>query len=126
MSFYTQIKDAVDNFYTSSTWSGETATRTPVTKTISNTYGDETLTEGTAETIDCYVSLDFKKTNRYFVSKEGEVEAGDAFILVKSTQTLNKNDIIEHNDRKYRVADIYEIIVNGTLCGKQGNLFLIE
>ena len=126
MSMNKQIKDAVDNFYTSSTWSGATVTRTPVTKTISNLRGDETLSEGTSENIVCYFSLDFKKTNRFFISNEGEVESGDAFILVRSTQTLNKNDIITANSRKYRVADIYNVYVNNVLCGIQGNLFLIE
>jgi len=87
MGVYKQIKDAVDFFYTSGVWSGVSVTRTPITKTVSNTYGDETLTEGTSETINCFISLDFKKTNRYFTSEEGEVLSGDAFILVKSTQT---------------------------------------
>lgn len=126
MGIYKQIKDAVDNFYCSTVWTGVTVVRNPVTKTIDGTYGQETLTTGTNENVTCFISLDFKKTNRYFITEEGQVESGDAFMLVKSTQTLNKDDIITYDSRKYRVADVYRMMVNNTLTGIQGNLFLIE
>lgn len=120
------IKSNVNNNICITGFIGVTVTRTPVTKTIDGTYGSETLTPGTDEDIICFISLDFKKTNRYFVTKEGQVESGDAFILVKPTQALNKDDIITYDSRKYRVADIYRMMVNNTLTGIQGNLFLIE
>jgi len=120
------LKSIVDNNVTNTSIIGSSVVRTPVTKTVSNTYGDETLTTGTNETINCFMSLDFKKTNRYFTSEEGEVLSGDAFILVKSTQTLNRNDIITYDGNKYRVADVYRMTVNNVLTGTQGNLFLIE
>jgi hypothetical protein len=119
-----QIKNAVDEWFTATNKAGTTVTRTPVTKTISGDYGSETLTDGTPASIDCYFSQKFPKP--FFISEEGEVESGDAFILVKSTQALNKNDKITYDSRVYRVKDTYRVVVNGTLCGIQGNLFLID
>jgi hypothetical protein len=123
MGYYKQIKDNIDNFYTNTLRTGINLTRIPVTKTYDETYGQETLTEGTSESIDCYFT---KKDTKWFFDKEGQLEGGDAFILVKSTQSLEKDDVIVYNSRRYRVRDILNIIINGQLVGIQGNLFLIE
>lgn len=126
MTVYKQIKDAVETFYTKTNWAGLTVERTPITKSTSNLYSDESLVEGKSESIDCYFTLDYKKLNRYFISEEGEVLSGDAFMLVKATQEINKNDIITYDNNKYRVSDTYRMVVNGVLTGIQANLFLID
>ena len=123
MAFDTQIKNIIENFFTNTAKTGVTITRTPITKTISGTYGDQILTEGTVESIVCYISRNFP--NEFFISDEGEVEKGDAFILVKAAQTLNKKDKITYDSNDYEVRNIYRVMVNNTLCGIQGNLFLI-
>jgi hypothetical protein len=123
MGYYKQIRDNIDNYFTNTLRSGVSVTRIPVTKIYDETYGQETLTEGTSESIDCYFT---KMKTKWFFDKEGQVEGGDGFILTKSTQTLNKDDIIVYNSRRYRVKDTLNIIVNGVLVGVQGNLFIIE
>ncbi|NCD00113.1 MAG: hypothetical protein EOL95_10485 [Bacteroidia bacterium] len=124
MSFNSQIKGNIDNFYTNTAKAGCTVTRTPVTKTFDETYGQETLTEGTSESIDVYMTRNYP--NEFFIAEEGKVEKGDAFIMVKSTQTLNVDDVITYDNKKFRVKNKYRVLVNGVLCATQGNLFLIE
>ncbi len=129
MSFNSQIKYSIDNFYTNPRKVGVLVTYTPVTRTLDGMSGDEILTEGTSENIYCNISTDFKKTNKYFLKKEGQVLSGDALIIVKSTQSLNKDDIITYTDdkgvtRKYRVRNIYRLVINNILIGIEGNLFL--
>jgi hypothetical protein len=123
MTFYEQIRGIVNNFSTDTNLAGKTVVRTPVTKTLSNTYGDETLSTGTNENIDVYF---VRMKEDWMFNKEGEVEGGDAFMQTKYNQTINKNDIITYASEKYRVENVYELRVNGELVGKNCNLFLIE
>ena len=126
MSFNSQIKGNIDNFFTSTKKLGATVSRIPVTKTLNEFSGQETLTEGTSASIVCYFTNNYKANNKWFISEEGQVQSGDAFIMVKSTQALNKDDVIVYDSKRFRVRNIYRLIVNNTLVGVQGNLFLIE
>ena len=123
MSFNSQIKGIVDNFVVNQAKTGMQIVRYPVTKTYDETYGQETLTKGTAETINAYFT---KKSTKWVFDKEGQVEGGDAFVMVKSDQDLVKDDVFLYQDSKYRVEDVLDIVVNDVIIAKQGNLFLIE
>jgi hypothetical protein len=123
MTFYEQIRSYVTDSATNSDYTGVQVTRTPVTKTVSNSYGDETLTDGTDENIDVYFT---KKTTDWWFDKEGEVEGGDAFMMTKYNQTINKNDKITYEGNTYRVKMVIDRVVNGEIVGKDCNLFLIE
>jgi len=102
---------------------GYDVTRTPVTKTTSNITGEETLTDGTATTITAYIT---RKTQPWHLDKEGLIEGGDALMLVKSTDTINKDDKITANGVIYRVHDILNRDQwGGNVAFKSCNLFKI-
>ena len=102
---------------------GDAVIRTPVTKTISNIEGDETLTDGTPETITVYI---VRKATKWTFDTIGQIEGGDAQMLTKSTQTINKNDKITWNGNTYRVQDVLNRDnPGGNVCYKTCNLFLI-
>ena len=82
---------------------GDDVVRTEITKTTSNIEGDETLTTGSTSTLRAYLSY---RTRPWFVDKAGLIEGGDAVMLVKSTDTVNKDDLITHNSITYRVQTI--------------------
>ena len=123
MSFYEQLRGIITNFNTDTSLTGSTVTLTSVTKTTDNTYGDETLTEGTPKSISVYF---VRMKENWIFDKEGEVEGGDAFMQTKYNQTVNKNDVVSFGDQKYRVQDVYFLRVNEEIVGKNCNLFLIE
>lgn len=123
MTFYKKVRSYVTNSATHANYTGLELTRTPVTKTLSNVEGDEILTDGTPESIDVYFT---KKTTDWVFDKEGEVEGGDAFMLTKYNQTINKNDKITYEGNTYRVQMVIDRVVNGEIVGKDCNLFLID
>lgn len=103
---------------------GYDITRTPITKTTSNIYGKEELSEGTSQTIRAYIT---KRTQPWHFDKEGLIEGGDALMLVQSGQDINKNDIIEADNDKYRVHDILNRNqFGGVTAFKSCNLFKID
>ena len=102
---------------------GADVVRTPVTKTTSNVDGDETLTEGTSETITCYFARDSQEWN---FDKPGQVEKGDAFMLIKQDQSMNKDDKIVYEDETFRVDKVINRYVSNELNYKQVNLFLVD
>lgn len=103
---------------------GQDVTRTPITKSINNVTGDETLTSGTNSTITAYIS---RKTAPWTLDKEGLIQGGDAIMLVLPTQTILKDDIITHNTVKYRVQDVINRDqIGGNVAYKTCNLFKIE
>jgi len=103
---------------------GVSISRTPITKTISNTRGDETLTEGTAETITAFL---VKKNTKWFLEHAGEFEQADALMLIQYNQTVVKNDIITYLTRKYRINDVLERTAGeGQIVYKVCPLYLIE
>lgn len=102
---------------------GTTVTKTPVTKTLSNTYGVETLTDGTDVSINVYF---VRKYANWMFDKEGEIEGGDALMLTCYDTTINKNDKITYKSRVYRVKDVHEVSEEGNTAFKRCNLFLID
>ncbi len=103
---------------------GVNVTRTPVTKTTSNTYGDETLTDGTTETIKVFI---VKKNTKWFLENAGEFEQADALMLVKYDQSITKNDKITYLSRIYRVDNVLERTAGeGQAVYKVCPLYLIE
>ena len=122
MTEYEQIRRDFQNV--AITKSGVNVTRTPVTKTISNTYGDETLTDGKAATIKVFI---VKKNTKWFLEHAGEFEQADALMLTKYDQTVAKNDKITYLKRIDRVDDVLERTAGeGQVVYKVCPLYLIE
>ncbi len=92
-----------------------------VTKTISNDYGDETLTEGTKQTINGYI---VKQNHRWTFDEEGQIEGGDALLLVPATASIKKDDRISFDSENYVVENTQERMVEGKLVYTRCNLFL--
>lgn len=102
---------------------GVSVTRTPITKTTSNTYGDATLTEGTAASINVFI---VKKNTKWFMENSGEFEQSDALMLVKYDQAIAKDDKITYLTRNYRVQEVLERTAGeGTVVYKVCPLYLI-
>ena len=102
---------------------GRSVTRTPVTKTTSNVYGDETLTEGTPAAI---TGIFVKFDDKWMFDKQGKVEGGDAYLQVKDTVTVNTDDLITVDGETYRVSHVLTIYSdnnNSTAMFKYCNLF---
>jgi hypothetical protein len=102
---------------------GDTVTHTPVTKTLSNVTGDETLTDGTGVNINAYI---VRKNAPWFLDKAGLIQGGDALMLVSSAITITKDDKITWNSNTYRVQDVLlRNQIGGNCAYTLCNLFLI-
>ncbi len=106
----------IDNF-------AKTVTRTPVTKTTSNTSGDETLTDGSTENISVAF---FRKEDDWVMDKEGLIQDADAIMLVKTSQTLNKDDKITYDSEDFRVQKVVDRYIDSTKVYIVGQLFRIS
>ena len=100
---------------------GRTVIRTPRTKTISNMTGSPTYTDATDENITAIFT---HRSKNYDWSKDGQFEAGDAFMMVDKDQELNKDDLITVDDLVFTVDTVITRQVGGTLMFKSCNLFL--
>lgn len=103
-----------------------TVSRTPVTKTTDPITGAETLTTGSAADI---LAIFVRRNKRWTFDKEGLIEGGDAYMIVKDTVTLNKDDIITFDSKQYRVQDIIKRYTDNnqsTEVYKYANLFVIQ
>lgn len=94
----------IDNFQ-------KTISRTPVTKTISNITGDETLTEGIAADI---IGAFFRKEDEYVQDKIGLLRNADAILMVKHDVTINKDDKLTYDSQDYRIDKVVIRRLNGT------------
>ena len=94
-----------------------------VTKSVDNTFGDETLIEATATTI--YAPF-FLKNNSYSLEQAGLFENADALAILKPSQTINKNDIIIYNNIDYRVDRVIKREMGGTSFYYAVFLFKVE
>lgn len=87
-------------------YAGIQATYTPVTKTVSNTYGEETLTDGTTSNIKVH----FVRINEdHDFEKYGLKEKGDAIMLAKYSDSVNDNDKVTINSVTYRIGEHYDV-----------------
>ena len=103
---------------------GSSVTITPVTKTISNIEGDESLVSGVPYKETVYFS--HRKVDWMF-DEASLLEGGDAIMLVEPTSEVSKDDVITYNNSDYRIQDV----INRTQAGgevmfKSCNLFLIK
>jgi len=87
-------------------YAGRTLSYTPVTQTISNNTGEETLTDGTPKDVKCYVM----KTNQNFDYKEmGFLERGDVVALFKIADAVTVNGKITINGEVFRIREKYDV-----------------
>lgn len=102
---------------------GATVTRTTVVKSVSNIEGDESFTDDPVSTsVVCYF---MREGQEWFFEKPGQIETGDAFMLIKDTQDMNKDDKITYQGETFRVDRIIDRYVSNTKNYKQVNLFLL-
>jgi hypothetical protein len=103
---------------------GSEVSRVPITLSLSNIEGDETMTRGTTATLQVYI---VRKARPWKFDNSGMIEGGDAVMLVKEANTVNRHDQIIWNGNTYRV----ETVLNrdqagGNVYYKSCNLFLLE
>jgi len=101
-----------------------TVSRTPITKTLDPVSNDETFVAGTPGNIKAAF---MKRSTKWFFDKDGLIEGGDAYAIVKDDVPLNKNDILTVDGAQYRVQDVvtrYSDENNETALFKYANLFL--
>lgn len=97
---------------------------TPITQSLSNIDGDETLTSGATATLRVYIT---RKTAPWTFDKLGLITGGDALMLVKRQNTVNKNDLITHNSHVYRIQNtINRDQPGGNVAFTSCNLFIVE
>ena len=97
--------------------------RTPVTKTTSNVTGDETLTDGTDETISVTF---FRRETNWAMENPGLIEGADAIMLFVSTQTMNKDDKITYDSETYRVDKVVQRRLGATSIHKTAQLWKLS
>lgn len=77
-------------------------THTPATKTISNGFGDETLTYGSPVTI----TVGFSKRGFNWTSiKQGEQDNTDGYVIANADYTIGKNDKITVDGQVFIVKE---------------------
>lgn len=82
----------------------KTLTHTPVTKSVSNATGDETLTTGTAVSID---GVFFKRDQIRNMEQYGQIiQNADAVLIVKPDVTISVDDTITYDSETFRVDNI--------------------
>jgi hypothetical protein len=92
---------------------GRRLLHTPVTKNTSNVTGQETLTEGTS----AFIKAHFVRTSqRYEFEKAGLIEQGNAILISKYSDNVQKDDLITANNEKFRVLERYDVagVFDGT------------
>jgi hypothetical protein len=107
------------------TKTGRTVSRTPVT-TTEDFKGEETLADGAAADI---TAVFLRKEQFINIDKHGELEEGDAYVIVADTQALLRNDKITVNSVVYRVGTVitfYGDTDNATAMYKYANLFMVS
>ena len=100
---------------------GVSVTRTAVT-TTTDFNGNKTYTNGS----DTSITVVFQNIGQdHTLDKAGLTENFDARMFVKSTETINKYDIITHNSKTYRVDNVSDRLFDGTVAYKKVDLFFI-
>lgn len=111
------VKNLIDKY-------GSDVIITPVTKTISNISGDESLNESNSYEIKAYIS---RRTTSWNVDEAGLIKGGDAVMITKPEDNIQKDYVITWNDRKYRVQDVIDRDQGGgRIMFRTSNLFLID
>lgn len=90
----TDFNNVLDNY------AGRNVVLTPRTQSISNRTGKTEYTDGTETTIYCY----FVKRNQFWTfDKSGKIEGGDALLMAKYSDSVQKNDLITADDEIFIV-----------------------
>jgi len=95
------------------------------TKTIHPISGEETLSDGEANTVSMVF---YKSAQSWTFDKEGQVEGGDAFIVTK-TGDYKKDDKIKINNEVFRISNLiayYSDNANAVKLFTYYNLFKVE
>lgn len=88
------------------TYFGRYIDHIPITKTTSNITGEETLTDGVTAKLTCY----FIKTNQIVdYEKNGLTIRGDAILLSKCSDSVERDDKILADGQTYRVQERYNV-----------------
>jgi len=106
---------------------GRTVRYFPVVKVISNVEGDETINPGPEH--DIVAVLYPKTTNVFMQAKEGLFQDGDAYMLSKPTDNVQKNDLVVWEGRFYRIDAVVRRFCDesaGTALYDYCTLFLHE
>lgn len=81
---------------------GVTVVRTPVTTSYTSN-GDEIRTNGTNVDI---TAVFHKRQPNYIQGEEGLLKQVTGYVMVSTTTTLNRNDIITYESESYRVESV--------------------
>jgi hypothetical protein len=104
---------------------GRTCNLYTATEVFDNYSGDETLTypaDAQSVAITAFVN---RYSQKFIYDKCGFAEKGDSIILVKSDQTIKKNDIVKVGTIKYIVREVLPRDAwGGTTCYKSCNAML--
>lgn len=105
----------IDNFSKSLTY-------TPVTKTIDNVEGDETLSDGTPSSI---TGAFFKREDVYNQEYLGLLQNADAILIVHSDVTINKEDKITYSGEDFRIQEVEQRMLGTNSFYKLARCFKI-
>ena len=101
---------------------GVTVSRTPITKTLDNITGRETLTTGSAGNITATMAigeLDFRQLEALKLEF-----IPNGVICVAQATTLNEHDLVTYDGKTYEVRNVIEVDGGSTGILKKGYLLL--
>ena len=102
---------------------GDTVLITPVTNQMTNLEGDNVFSDGTPFKAKGYIS---RRSRPWFFDKSGNVEGGDAILLVTEDITVKRFDKVTWNSNTYRVETVINRdSIGGNCAYKSCNLYLI-
>ncbi len=123
MTFTWDLAGAKTQFEICFDASKETVIRIPVSKTISNITGDETLTDGTPDT--AYECIFHRKQDQWALDNPGKMQNADAIVIVKTSATLNVDDKITRVGEDYRVEAVVTDYLFSQNISKNARVFKI-
>ena len=101
---------------------GATVSRTPVTRTLSNSSGRESFSTTTAVNITAVVGIKDKSWAQDEIAK---LEGYDGYIMVSTSTTINEYDRITVDSKVYEVRQLYtQNWTDGNSIHKHGFLML--
>jgi len=85
---------------------GRNVSHTPRTQSVSNITGEESFTEGSATDVFSYF---LKRDQPWTFDKASNIEGGDAVLLAKYTDAVEKDDLIAADGETYVVHDVINV-----------------
>lgn len=112
---FTQFSNIIDKY-------GDTVIVSFNSTRYDNLSGHEVFTVSSTASVTAYI---VRKNRPWQFDKAGEIEGGDAVMLVKPDQTINKNDVVTWNSNDYYVETVLNRDqIGGNVAYKACNLFL--